>query len=103
MGNSDSKLNFRKAVVQLTSKNQSIDPSDEFFWSQFWSESISNIQDIYTLIPSSEIRALREEAPSNLASLCFKLVEKIKECSENSFITEKNRMSSNLEIVFPPS
>ena len=93
MGNSDSKLNFRKAVVQLTSKNQSIDPSDEYFWSQFWSENISNIQDIYTLIPSSEIRALREEAPSNLASLCFKLVEKIKECSESSYITEKNRMS----------
>jgi len=36
MGNTDSKLNFRKAIVQLTQKNQKIDPSDEPFWEQFW-------------------------------------------------------------------
>ena len=33
---------------------------------------------------------MREEAPSNLSTLCFKLVDKIKDCSENSFLTEKN-------------
>ena len=114
MGNSDSKMNFRKAVIQLT-KNQvfiliqinktlgilficlffskSIEDNDAF-WSQFWSGSITSIQDIYTLIPAFEIRALREETPSNLAALCFKLTEKIKEFSENNFITEKNQMSS---------
>lgn len=72
-----------------------MDDNDDQFWSQFWSGSITSIQDIYTLIPAFEIRALREETPSNLAALCFKIVEKIKETSENSSINEKNRMSSN--------
>ncbi|CAF0859666.1 unnamed protein product [Brachionus calyciflorus] len=91
MGNSDSKLNFRKAVVQLTSKNQTVDSNDANFWSQFWSSHIPNINDVYTLIPSYEIRALREESPSNLASLCTKIVEKLSECSEGTFLTEKNQ------------
>lgn len=90
MGNSDSKLQYRKAIIELTTKSQTIDPNNEAFWSQFWSEYISSIQDVYTLIPATEIRALREEAPSNLCTLCLKLVEKIKDCSENTFLTEKN-------------
>ena len=94
MGNTDSKINFRKAVIQLTSKNQSVDDNDDHFWAQFWSGSITSIQDIYTLIPAFEIRALREETPSNLAALCFKIAEKIKESSEVNYISEKNRMSS---------
>ncbi|RMZ93520.1 HID1 isoform X1, partial [Brachionus plicatilis] len=93
MGNSDSKLNFRKAVVQLTSKNQSIDLNDQQFWSQFWSGNIPNINDIYTLIPSYEIRALREESPSNLASLCSKLIEKIQQSADGVFLSEKNQIS----------
>lgn len=39
---------------------QPIDPSEDTFWSQFWSESITNIQDVFALIPSTEIRVLRE-------------------------------------------
>jgi len=90
MGNSDSKLQYRKAIIELTTKSQTVDPNNEAFWCQFWSEYISSIQDVYTLIPATEIRALREEAPSNLCTLCLKLVEKIKDCSENTFLTEKN-------------
>uniref|UniRef100_T1K251 HID1 domain-containing protein n=1 Tax=Tetranychus urticae TaxID=32264 RepID=T1K251_TETUR len=77
MGNSDSKLNFRKAVVQLSSKTHPIDAKEDSFWDQFWCESINNIQDVFTLIPSPEIRALREESPSNLATLVYKGVEKL--------------------------
>ena len=71
-----------------------MDDNDEQFWSQFWSGSITSIQDIYTLIPAFEIRALREETPSNLAALCCKIVEKIKESSESTTISEKNRLPS---------
>lgn len=77
MGNTDSKLNFRKAVIQLTTKTQPIDAKDDVFWDQFWSESIQSVQDVFTLIPAAEIRALREESPSNLATLCYKAVEKL--------------------------
>ncbi|XP_074598309.1 protein HID1 isoform X2 [Brevipalpus obovatus] len=77
MGNSDSKLNFRKAVVQLSSKTQPIDAKEDSFWDQFWCESINSVQDVFALIPAAEIRALREESPSNLATLIYKAVEKL--------------------------
>jgi hypothetical protein len=47
--------------------------------------------DIYTLIPASEIRALREEAPSNLATLCLKTVEKLTQCVENACISQREQ------------
>ncbi len=31
------------------------------------------LQDVFALVPSAEIRALREESPSNLATLCYKV------------------------------
>lgn len=77
MGNSDSKLNFRKAVVELSSKTQPIDAKEDSFWDQFWCESINTVQDVFALIPAPEIRALREESPSNLATLIYKAVEKL--------------------------
>ncbi|CAN8003168.1 unnamed protein product, partial [Ixodes hexagonus] len=77
MGNADSKLNFRKAVIQLTTKTQPIDAKDEAFWEQFWSEGVQGAQDVFALIPAAEIRSLREEAPSNLATLCYKAVERL--------------------------
>ncbi|XP_064478208.1 protein HID1-like [Ornithodoros turicata] len=83
MGNTDSKLNFRKAVIQLTTKTQPIDAKDEAFWDQFWCESVQGIQDVFTLIPAVEVRSLREEAPSNLATLCYKAVEKLVKAADS--------------------
>ncbi|KOC59622.1 Protein hid-1 like protein [Habropoda laboriosa] len=93
MGNADTKLNFRKAVVQLTSKTQVIDASDDNFWDQFWSENVTNVQDIFTLIPAPEIRILREEAPSNLATLCYKAVEKLVKAVDNSCRTQREQQT----------
>ncbi|XP_023012115.1 protein HID1 [Leptinotarsa decemlineata] len=84
MGNVDTKLNFRKAVVQLTSKSEPIDANDDSFWEQFWSENVTHVQDIFTLVPAAEIRQLREDAPSNLATLCYKAVEKLVKAVDNS-------------------
>lgn len=93
MGNTDTKLNFRKAVVQLTSKTQPINASDDSFWDQFWSENVTNVQDIFTLVPAPEIRALREEAPSNLATLCYKAVEKLVKAVDNSCRTQHDQQT----------
>ncbi|KOX68662.1 Protein hid-1 like protein [Melipona quadrifasciata] len=89
MGNADTKLNFRKAVVQLTSKTQVIDASDDNFWDQFWSENVTNVQDIFTLIPAPEI----QEAPSNLATLCYKAVEKLVKAVDNSCRTQREQQT----------
>ncbi|XP_054290321.1 protein HID1 isoform X2 [Macrosteles quadrilineatus] len=93
MGNTDTKLNFRKAVVQLTSKTQPIDASDDSFWDQFWSENVTNVQDVFTLVPAPEIRALREEAPSNLATLCYKAVEKLVKAVDSSCRTQHEQQT----------
>ncbi|XP_017777930.1 PREDICTED: protein HID1 [Nicrophorus vespilloides] len=93
MGNVDTKLNFRKAVIQLTTKTEPIDASDDSFWEQFWSENVNNVQDIFTLVPATEIRSLREEAPSNLATLCYKAVEKLVKAVDNSCRTQHEQQT----------
>ena len=89
MGNADTKLHFRKAVIQLTTKSGPVDVGDDDFWDQFWSDSVTTVQDIFTLLPSAEIRALREESPSNLATLCYKAVEKMVSAADSSCRTAK--------------
>ncbi|XKL68494.1 hypothetical protein PGB90_003985 [Kerria lacca] len=94
MGNSDTKLNFRKAVIQLTTKSQKpIDANDENFWDQFLTENVLNIQDVFTLIPASDIRSLREKAPLNLATLCNKAIEKLVKAVDNSCRTYQEQQT----------
>lgn len=91
MGNVDTKLNFRKAVVELTSKAEPIEANDDSFWEQFWSENVTSVQDIFTLVPAAEIRALREDAPANLGTLCYKAVEKLVKAVDNSCRTQREQ------------
>ncbi|XP_058457663.1 protein HID1 [Malaya genurostris] len=88
MGNTDTKLNFRKAIVQLTSKSQPIDASDDAFWEQFWCEHSTSVQDVFALIPSNEIRKVRDVMPSNLATLCYKATERLVRAVDNSCRTQ---------------
>lgn len=88
MGNTDSKLNFRKAIVQLTQKNQKIDPSDEQFWEQFWQGHQTTLEDVFALVTSNEIRQIRNENPANLATLCYKAVEKLAQAVDSSCRTQ---------------
>ncbi|XP_068238982.1 protein HID1 isoform X2 [Palaemon carinicauda] len=91
MGNADTKLHFRKAVVQLTTKTSPIDASDDSFWDQFWGDHVTTIQDVFALIPAAEIRSLREEAPSNLATLCYKAVEKLVRAADTGCSTHQEQ------------
>ncbi|CAH8542092.1 unnamed protein product [Schistosoma turkestanicum] len=52
-----------------------------------------SIQDIFALVPSAEIRALRTEAPNNLATLCYKAVERIVQVSESASPTAKDQIT----------
>ncbi|XP_028978901.2 protein HID1 [Esox lucius] len=91
MGNSDSKLNFRKAVIQLTTKTQPVEATDDAFWDQFWADTATTVQDVFALVPAAEIRAVREESPSNLATLCYKAVEKLVQAAESGCSSEKEK------------
>uniref|UniRef100_A0A3Q4IAN9 HID1 domain containing b n=1 Tax=Neolamprologus brichardi TaxID=32507 RepID=A0A3Q4IAN9_NEOBR len=93
MGNADSKLHFRKAVVQLTTKTQPVEASDDVFWDQFWVDSSTTVQDVFALVPAAEIRAVREESPSNLATLCYKAVERLVRGADSGCPSEKERQT----------
>ncbi|XP_077413241.1 protein HID1 [Vanacampus margaritifer] len=91
MGSTDSKLNFRKAVIQLTTKTQPVEATDDAFWDMFWTDSTTTVQDVFALVPAAEIRALREESPSNLATLCYKAVEKLVQGADSGCPSEREK------------
>ncbi|MED6245026.1 cell wall biogenesis protein [Ataeniobius toweri] len=91
MGNADTKLHFRKAVIQLTTKTQPVEATDNVFWDQFWADCSIAVQDVFALVPAAEIRAVREESPSNLATLCYKAVERLVQCVDSGCPSEKER------------
>ncbi|KAF2352356.1 Hid-1/Ecm30 [Trinorchestia longiramus] len=141
MGNADTKLHFRKAVLQLTTKTQPIlgsddaflcffmlqpilgsddaflcffmlqpilgsddaflcffmlQPilgSDDAFWNQFWGDHVSSVSDVFVLLPASEVRALRESAPSNLATLCYKAVERLVNAADAGAATHQEHQA----------
>lgn len=70
---------------------QTISAEDNDFWDQFWSENVTNVQDVFTLVPAAEIRLLREDVPANLATLCYKAVEKFVKAVENSCRTQQDQ------------
>ncbi|XP_060951430.1 protein HID1b isoform X1 [Limanda limanda] len=91
MGNTDSKLLFRKAVIQLTTKTQPVEATDDAFWDQFWADTSTTVQDVFALVPAAEIRAVREESPSNLATLCYKAVERLVQGADSGCPSESER------------
>lgn len=55
---------------------QPVEATDDAFWDQFWADTTTTVQDVFALVPAAEIRAVREESPSNLATLCYKVATK---------------------------
>uniref|UniRef100_A0AAQ6A7V0 HID1 domain containing b n=1 Tax=Amphiprion ocellaris TaxID=80972 RepID=A0AAQ6A7V0_AMPOC len=70
---------------------QPVEASDDVFWDQFWAESSTAMQDVFALVPAAEIRAVREESPSNLATLCYKAVERLVQGADSGCPSEKER------------
>uniref|UniRef100_A0A8C8BXL7 HID1 domain containing b n=1 Tax=Oncorhynchus tshawytscha TaxID=74940 RepID=A0A8C8BXL7_ONCTS len=68
-----------------------VETTDDAFWDQFWADTAMSVQDVFALVPAAEIRAVREESPSNLATLCYKAVEKLVQAAESGCPSEKER------------
>lgn len=37
---------------------QPVEANNETFWSQFWSETLTSVQDVFALIPASEVQVI---------------------------------------------
>ncbi|OZC05016.1 hypothetical protein X798_08009 [Onchocerca flexuosa] len=75
MGNSGSKINFRKAVIELTTKKSKVE--EDAFWAELWASNMNSAGDIFALITADDVRSLRDNSPNNLAALCYKTVDRI--------------------------
>jgi len=82
MGAAESRENIRSVIKQLD--------LDKELWDQIDCERISSVQDIFSSLPGHEIRKLREENPSSLANLLFKLVDKLRLAVESSCRTQSD-------------
>ena len=51
------------------------------------------------MLPASEVRALREAAPSNLATLCYKAVERLVTASDTGVTTHHDQQSGKIKFV----
>ncbi|VDD75604.1 unnamed protein product [Mesocestoides corti] len=94
MGSGQAKLSYRSVFVELNNKTQPIDANNDEFWDQFWSGGPTPIGDLFTSVPGNEIRLLREECPSNLATLCYKAVERLAQIAEASFPTTQDQQTA---------
>lgn len=78
---------------------QPVEANDDDFWDQFWSETVTNVQDVFALVPGAEIRALREESPNNLATLVYKAVEKLVKIVDSSCRTQREQQTGTLTLI----
>lgn len=53
MGNSGSKVNFRKAVIELTTKRSK--GEEDTFWEELWASNVSSAADIFALVPAEDV------------------------------------------------
>ncbi|PKU37138.1 protein hid1 isoform x2 [Limosa lapponica baueri] len=83
--------NSSSVSVTMLVSPQPVEATDDAFWDQFWADTATSVQDVFALVPAAEIRAVREESPSNLATLCYKAVEKLVQGAESGCHTEKER------------
>ncbi|KAI8980299.1 high-temperature-induced dauer-formation protein-domain-containing protein [Pilobolus umbonatus] len=74
MGATDSKLAFRKGVFRLFEERNVPTTADDY-WTLFWTLPES-IDDVYTLVGSSDIRRVRDTARENLETLIDKVQRK---------------------------
>jgi hypothetical protein len=71
-GSAEKKMSFKQAVDQLGSPGI-MRAADVVVWDKLLQDSVFSIQDIFSLLHTEDIRKLREDSPTNLSTLCYKV------------------------------
>lgn len=97
MGNTgSSKLNYRDVVQQLRTNQDTPKSFRDEFWRQFWPDHQPvDINELYTMINSADLRTLREDVPQNFAKLVVYCSEQLIHCSTKTFCN----MASQQNVV----
>lgn len=83
MGNIEAKPDFKAAVLELTAKHAKVD--DGAFWDRFWATAnAQTAKDLFAMVSAADIVDLKNNSPSNLATLIYKAVECLQKCRDSS-------------------
>lgn len=95
MGNAETKPDFKRSVIDLTSQASKLD--DNAFWDQFWAATnVQSVKDLFNIITASDIRDLKQNSPSNLSTICYKSVECLRRSRDASCpAADHKKVSSN--------
>ena len=87
MGNTgNSKLNYRDVVQQLRKNQNTPKNFKDEFWRQFWPDyQLVDLNELYSMINSADLRSLREDMPQNFAQLVVFCCEQLINCSTKTF------------------
>ncbi|PAV55668.1 hypothetical protein WR25_01525 [Diploscapter pachys] len=98
MGNQATKSNFKESVLELTSKpNKS---GDEASWDAlFGPDSAHTANEFFAAIPAEDIRKLRDDSPKNLATLCYKCLEKLQAARDSPSTLNQKRVITAIRIL----
>ncbi|PAV64750.1 hypothetical protein WR25_26240 [Diploscapter pachys] len=98
MGNQATKSNFKESVLELTSKpNKS---GDEASWDAlFGPDSAHTANEFFAAIPAEDIRKLRDDSPKNLATLCYKCLEKLQAARDSPSMLNQKRVITAIRIL----
>ena len=83
MGSGESKLTFRKSIVELASSIHPID--DNAFWLQFL-DLPATVDDIFSLVPSADARLLRRYNAANIATFLIFIINHLDEASKKDVL-----------------
>ncbi|VDD92332.1 unnamed protein product [Enterobius vermicularis] len=97
MGNTSSKENFRKAVIELTTKK--LKGEEDAFWDELCAANISSAVDVFSLVPAEDVRALRDNSPNNLAALCYKTVDRLTAARDSPTSLNANKVLNCVRLL----
>ncbi|KAJ1654253.1 hypothetical protein IWQ61_005782 [Dispira simplex] len=104
MGNTDSKITFRKGIFRLSQERRLAATDD--YWASLWNVPDS-ADDIFSLFTTQDIRRIRDQAPENLVTLVSKLYEHLHQIkSSGVFVAQsppKPEGSSATDDTKPPT
>lgn len=95
MGNSETKFDFVKSVIEFTDNQKNCD--EEQVWDNTWLQANST-NELFTSIPLNDIRRLRDNNPTNFASFICKLLQCL-ECCRDRMVASNSDQKKVLACV----
>lgn len=96
MGNSETKFDFVKSVIEFTDNQKNCD--EEQVWDNTWLQANST-NELFTSIPLNDIRRLRDNNPTNFASFICKLLQCLECCRDRMVASNSDQKKVSIFTI----